>query len=228
MDHDLYFLPILVEALRQENQSQSLCTAIARIRELGAKPEYEAGFKQFRSFMTETRDHFEWLDQYVREELIVELAAGSFDGRPRTAELALSLVRLRPTWKETYAALRSELDHHPEPRSPTVSVRRDGDPFIELPLDEIPKKVRLLPIVPGRYTIELDSGRILWEGNITKADVEWELAHPGKPIPVAAATGEGQHRHVREEVSPNGACRVRIYAGLRSGQMEVDILTMEP
>ena len=51
MRDDLFFVPLLADALRQPNQKDALREAFGRIESLGRLPAYRRGFTQFRRFM---------------------------------------------------------------------------------------------------------------------------------------------------------------------------------
>ena len=52
MNRDLYFLPIIADALRQRDRTAALGDAFATIHRLGALPEFAGGYTQFRTFMS--------------------------------------------------------------------------------------------------------------------------------------------------------------------------------
>jgi hypothetical protein len=51
MKDDLFFMPIIAEALRQPEKNAALKTAFIRIAALGSQPRYRQGLKQFHRFM---------------------------------------------------------------------------------------------------------------------------------------------------------------------------------
>jgi hypothetical protein len=82
MSKDLYFLPIIGDALRHPEPKMGLTAAIEEIKNLGKRPEYERGFLQFLRFMAEVRRNWEkrsqesgdFASQFLRRipEIIVE------------------------------------------------------------------------------------------------------------------------------------------------------------
>ena len=73
MNDDLFFIPILEQALHQEDTPSALRDAFDRIRALGQEPRYQRGYRQFARFMQEagTADPREaaerLLDQFCRD-----------------------------------------------------------------------------------------------------------------------------------------------------------------
>jgi len=54
MHEDLYFLPLLAEALGRRDPHRALDEAIRQIRERGAQPRHRRGLRQFERFLAET------------------------------------------------------------------------------------------------------------------------------------------------------------------------------
>ena len=59
MSNDLYFLPIIADALRQAEPKEALRAAFEEIKALGQHPQYEQGFLQFQRFMAEVKKNWE-------------------------------------------------------------------------------------------------------------------------------------------------------------------------
>ena len=51
MTDNLFFIPIIAEAMRQTDRKSALKDAFSRIEEMGRQPRYTQGLKQFRLFM---------------------------------------------------------------------------------------------------------------------------------------------------------------------------------
>lgn len=51
MRDDLFFIPVIAEALRHPDPSAAMCDAIERIRAAGADPRFRVGYRQFLEFM---------------------------------------------------------------------------------------------------------------------------------------------------------------------------------
>jgi len=54
---DMFFIPIIAEALKTKNRRAALEAAIERIQEQGKQPRYRKGLAQFERFMLEVREH---------------------------------------------------------------------------------------------------------------------------------------------------------------------------
>ena len=57
MSDDLYFIPIIVQALQQRNPEESLRQAFDKIRYIGLQPRYKLGLEQFDRFMATVKAH---------------------------------------------------------------------------------------------------------------------------------------------------------------------------
>ena len=77
---------------------------------------------------------------------------------------------------------------------------------------------------PGRYRLELDNGRLLWQRHLRKEQLLWSAAFPGKPLRLAAATPEqGEHdTDTVRDLILDEQWRVRIQPGLESGRMLIE------
>ena len=71
MNNDLYFLPIIAQALQKPDPRAALRQALEKIRTMGEDPRYRLGYQQFVRFMDTTR-------------------------RPRAGEDDVPIVRTRP------------------------------------------------------------------------------------------------------------------------------------
>ena len=56
MNDDLFFIPLIANALRQEDVPSALREAFRRIQEMGHELRWEAGYRQFLAFMACVRD----------------------------------------------------------------------------------------------------------------------------------------------------------------------------
>ena len=51
MRNDIFFIPIIAQALQQPDPNQAMREAFERIRILGREPQFQQGYKQFLEFM---------------------------------------------------------------------------------------------------------------------------------------------------------------------------------
>jgi len=83
-------------------------------------------------------------------------------------------------------------------------------------------------IAPGNYRVKLDTGRILWEGNLAEQDLLWSKAYPGEPLKMAADSGQPIGKPTREIPLLDETVLLRVYAGLESGFLEIEWKPSEP
>jgi len=84
---------------------------------------------------------------------------------------------------------------------------------------------RLDNINPGFHSLSLDTGRVLWEGELTESHLLWVVAFPGEPLQMAADTGETGNRPTLKEDLLDGEVVLRVFPGLEGGSMEVEMRT---
>ena len=87
MDNDLFFIPLIADALCQKDVPSALREAFRRIQQMGREPRWEAGYRQFLTFMASVRGsqsllEAEDLDRAPVLELLVERAFRSRHGVP--------------------------------------------------------------------------------------------------------------------------------------------------
>lgn len=188
MNDDLYFLPMIAQALQQPDPGVALRDAFGRIRALGHEPRYRRGYKQFLVFL-------DMATQTNREgagEPVAELVEGAL--RPLTMD---------------------------------VLVERDGDLVSTCSLEMPPAARTVDGIVAGTYLLRLDTGRVIWEGRLADEDLLWTRAFPKRPLRVAADTGEPRRHMTREIPLLDGTLILRVFAGVESGAMEIEVRTPE-
>jgi hypothetical protein len=225
MSNDLYFIPIIADALQQPDQKAALQSAFSEIRRLGEVPEYHVGFAQFQRFMlavVEARGEFEAVEQYARR-LMVELASGVLGSDTEQGAAALALIRSRPEWQADYQALCAEQEQATWPGPLEFSVTWDEQPWETIRVDSVSGKGGLGGVLPGRYQLALGTGLVLWSAALTEGELVWAKAHPGQPLALAAdTTGEGG-RPTREDPLWGGEIVVRVFPGIESGRIEVEV-----
>ena len=79
-------------------------------------------------------------------------------------------------------------------------------------------------LVPGAYTLRMAIGRILWEGSLGRQDLEWAAAHPGRPLDLAADTGDELVEPTREYSLLRGELVMKVFPGLETGTMTISVV----
>lgn len=82
---------------------------------------------------------------------------------------------------------------------------------------------RLPGIRPGTYTISLSTGRLLWEGALTEADLLWSKAFPGRALSLAADTSGAEQPVTRREALLGNEVQLLVFPGVESGEMGIQI-----
>jgi hypothetical protein len=78
-------------------------------------------------------------------------------------------------------------------------------------------------IVPGRYQLKLNTGRIIWEGELTPEELIWSEAFPEQKLELAAETIDAEKTPTREIMVWDGEIIIRTYAGIESGSIEIKL-----
>ena len=72
-------------------------------------------------------------------------------------------------------------------------------------------------LTPGCYRIELQTGRVLWQGHLTEQDVRFEV------VPMAAGGGAARASRCHRAIHDDGVLVVRIHPGLEAGMLELEL-----
>ena len=78
-------------------------------------------------------------------------------------------------------------------------------------------------VTPDHYAARMDTGRIIWQGELTEKELIWSAAFPGQALELAADTGEPAARMTREITLLNGELIIRVFPGAESGRLELRI-----
>jgi hypothetical protein len=81
--------------------------------------------------------------------------------------------------------------------------------------------VQMSGILPGHYHLFLDTGLLLWEGDLTVELLLHSHAHPGEYLPLAADTGDFQQPPSGVIELLQGELLLHTFPGLESGTLEV-------
>ena len=229
MDNDLYFIPIIADALGQKDAGQAIKKAFEKIESLGTAPQYKQGYEQFRQFMdivktSAAKSNSNDIEPDFITELITSLASDSFEGSQEDRQKALKIIESHPKWRQEYNQLLEELKQlNYAPEGTRINITCDNEPVGSVGFTDIPGAGTIDNIRPGKYSISFDSGRVIWEGDLAGKDLIWAMAHPKEPFKLAADTA-GQKAKPTKQVSLfNDEITIRVFAGLESGRMEIEM-----
>ena len=223
MVHDVFFIPILLDALQGRDPLQAIQEAFRTIEAMGKKAKFRKGWAQFCDFMGK-----------VKRELA---ALASCDDDADTGFLdLLEAVLSSPRHVEQ---LDRGLVHRPDLRIRLDLLRRVVTAFAPLdsPVDVVlhreelelvrarlvsPGESTVIPgLVPGAYRVTFSTGRLLWEGRLEEADLLIRKSSRPEPLRLAAE-GVGDKSHSSRVIACHaGGIVLRTFPGLESGSLEV-------
>ena len=230
MGNDLYFIPIIAEALDASDQESALTQAFTTIERLGQNPEYQQGFGQFQQFMDvvaakAANPHVSPEAQDFIEALMVELATGASD-TSTDKRVALDLILSRPDWRHQYEDLCAELEESRQGPFPVaITLERQGELARTIDVEAGEKTARVGDISPGAYTIRLSTGRVIWESELTEEDLTWSRAFPERALDLAAGAEGGEPKRLLRLL--RGELVVRVFPGIETGSMEIVLEHLE-
>lgn len=231
MSKDLYFLAIIADALRQPEPKSALRLAIEEIKTLGQQPEYQRGFLQFQRFMAEVKRNSEKISKgpadTVPEEirfLALQVASDLLEENPKEAQAVLNLIGSHPRWQEEYERLRKETEKSKmSGRTLEIIIERNGQPIGSISCERLPVTKEIRDAKPGQYTAKMDTGRILWQQELTEQDLLWAAAFPEQALDLAADTEAAKVIKSQEFTLLNGELTIRFFPQTESGRIEVKI-----
>ena len=231
MNDDLYFLPLIADALEQPDPKEALKEAFENIKNLGRQSKFKQGFSQFQRFMNEVKSNWEKQPQTsegmadkLARDLSHQLAAGLLEDDEKEAKSAMDLIALRPDWKQEFEKLLAETAGFEAPDSaPELIAEKEGERIGSIRFKNQPASKTIRNLKPGLYTIKLDTGRILWQDRLTENDLLWFYAFPEQDLDLAADTGEAMPRTTLEIRLLAGEVIIRVFPEIESGRLELEI-----
>ena len=230
MSNDLYFIPIIAEALEQKDTERSLKQAIERIESLGTMPQYKQGYEQFEQFMDIVNEQVQKQAPHdVSEtdkimELIIDLATDTFEGSDEDKQKALRIIKSHPPWQKEYDQLVAEIrELNQRPQGVEISVSCENEPRKSITFTKIPGSKTIENIPAGDYSISFATGRLIWKGQLSEQDLIWSQAYPGKPFELAADTTERKAKPTKEISVFDGKVIIRVFAGIEGGRIEITV-----
>ena len=176
MHDDLYFIPLIAQALEQPDCGGAMCAMFERITAMGRQPRYAVGYRQFLI----------WMD-VVEKSMSHEMPEVMAD----------SMFELR--------------------------IERDGAAVASCTFERARGVKTVGDITPGHYTLKVETGRTVWEGELAARDV---LHRPEEPMKMVADTGEAPPP-TREFTELDGMLIVRVFAGMEAGTVEIELTDRE-
>lgn len=230
MSKDLYFIHLIADAFQQPDPKLALKAAFEKILKLGQLPEYARGFEQFKRFIelmghnyqTPSQIHKVLMNQ-ILEDLGFQIAAGLFTDDQKENQEFLNLIKSQPELKKDFKKLCKKA-----PKAITqqiglkIIIDRNEETIISIPVKAGPFSQIINNIKPGQYEVRLNTGRMLWQGELTDRDLLWTTAFPEKDIALAADTGDIAEHPTREISLLDGELIIRVIPELESGCIELE------
>jgi hypothetical protein len=226
----LYFIPIIDNALGSDSPELALRAAFKKIHELGMTKEYKEGFVQFRLFMGKIVEAYVEnspdREQLIRENinsLISDLVTDSFEGSEDEKKALIESIARNDRWQTEYERMKSELADFMETHPPMgIEVLKDREPIASFAITEVP--ITLMNIDPGKYTIRLSTGRVLWEDQLQKKHLIWLDAYGDEDLRMAAKTEEDDAagRPTVSDPLMGGELIMKVIPSLKSGEIHFD------
>ena len=206
MSNNLYWVPILLEALNRLDDSAGLRQAFEQIVETGKDPAYAKGYGQFLVFM---------------KAVAAADSGGIPDEAPGKREEMPAGLRDLPDLEQAWADVQEDIGEVEGDWSAVLVLCKDGGEARTLALCQGAGKAVLQDLTPGQYELSLDSGRVVWEACLAKQDLLLAYAFPDEPLRVAADTGMGQEMPSLRELPLDGELEVTVFPGRTAGRLEL-------
>lgn len=225
MNDNLYFIPIIAEALRGPDIDNALGHALREIIRKGNEERYAKGSINFKFFMHTAYDRHEFISTHYICELMVELTTETFEGTAQDMKSLLDIISSHPEWQAEYETFRRREDLADLMRNsfPVVAVVSRKGPARYVSFAKGPGCQHVNDILPGHYKLELvNTGWIFWKGQLSAKELIWSKAHEGENLRLAA--GEKKEKPTSEiDLLNNGDLTLRTYAGTESGHIEIEL-----
>jgi len=222
MAENLFFISIIARALQGPDVETALRNAFLEIKRMGTKKQYAEGFRNFELFMQEVYNrHYITATDHIRE-LIARLGTGMFEGTLQEKESLLNIINSHPQWKVEHEAFCRMKAHEDLTQDfPVIAVLNEKGLVREITFMKVSGCESIDNIVPGNYKLKLvNTGWIIWEGQLTAEELISSEAHKGENLPLAAGAAKPTNK-----IDPldNGDLVLRTYAGTESGRIEIEL-----
>ncbi len=221
MNHDLYFIPILARAMRRPDSRPALARAFAEIKALGEQDEYADGYMQFKQWMNEVsqKSEAEKLLDDIAWKLVASLDRGDLNDDWAVRDRAVEFICSRPEWRSIYEHFTSDFEIDDERSAKiTLMLKRNEVPIGSVQCT-VSEKGIFHEITPGFHALELDSGRVIWEGELTERELLWLHAYPDHALELAASSGDETSKPTKEHSLLDGELVMSVFPGLESGRI---------
>lgn len=217
MEPDLYFLPLLIRALDAPDPAPALKNVFAEIVTLGRQEAYREGYEQFMAFMDRAVRSRERYHQAGEDAIAPEKDVSSAEFQNE----ALLLDRLfnNPEAKRLLEELNDDAASLAVLAQRVLMLEQDAQPRGRIEFAPGVPSAPLGPLAPGRYTLKMPTGRVLWEKTLAASDVLLTASSAESVLKMAAATKDEAAPPSVEALLLGGQLVLQIYRGVRGGQL---------
>jgi len=226
MNDDLFFIPILAEAVESANPTTALKQAFETIRLMVRTPETSNGLKQWREFMKSATAKLDEHERMAIADAALWMAIArscsedddsvGTHGGPRQVE---------PPARggEDLSMMRTLRAVGRRPGSTFLVVQRESRPVASRCLDPV-DRTSFGGVRPGIYSFKLDTGRVLWSGAITETELIWDSAFPNRPLPMAADSTLFSTTPTKTIPLTVAPIAIAVYPGMEAGTLQLESL----
>lgn len=224
MSDDLFFIPILAAAVKDADPTTALEQALDRIHKMGAAPDHSNGHRQWRRFMESATASVDERERLAVADAAIWMAIARLCGEDAETGgvLAGSRRGQRPARGSADLSMMRQLRAVGRRRESAVLMIQRESRIVATRCLEPVDRTSIDGVCPGIYTLTLDTGRVLWSGHITDADLIWDRAFPDRPLPVAADSIPSSATPTRTISLTVAPVALAVYPGMETGSLRLE------
>ncbi len=218
MAHELYFLPILLDAIDATSCREALREAISKVISLGREPGYELGYQRFNEFMKIVGEGAALGEDSDSSDAVLQFLVSfcsQLDSQGLSSEVLLSDPIVYMRCQQLVSSLQHLIPNRQEQIE--IIVESGNEVLARFNADNEGALGRVRRSTPGKYSVSFSTGRKLWEGILTKSDLTCE----GQPLSMAADDNGLPDKPALEIVMLSGEIVMKVYRGIESGALEI-------
>ncbi|MBI1931199.1 MAG: hypothetical protein HYS24_01515 [Ignavibacteriales bacterium] len=215
-NNNLYFIPILINAMEKENQIETIKKAIIEIQNLGKQNSYKEGYAQFNQFLLSGYNQNKNIIESDLRDLIVKIVTNEIELSETDRETILN--KIKTEYKFEYEKIFEAFKNKD---AIEIEIYKDGQLFNQITIDEKIKVYNITNIEPGDYDIKLSNGRILLQEQLTNDELVLDFKGNKFKYNLAAETDEIEQKPslvfelIKDEI------KLEVYAGLEYGKIKI-------
>ena len=224
MNKNLYFIEIFNTAFQQADPKVALRNAFEQIQHLGRQKQFRDGFCNFERFMEQVSKYRKLRETDSVRQLITEIATETFSGTEKQRRAVVESIAFDSEVKAEYEKVCRQVCRDCCKQTAVIQFFRDKLLIGEMTFSEAVGRKTIGRILPGDYTLKLDTGRVVWQGNLSGQDLIWIEAFGTRKLDLAAETSGIKRLPVRSETLLDGDMILRTFAGIESGTIEIELI----